>query len=468
MKLYAKILLTFGLVIAIAVLAVAIAVGRRAEVEFRTYHTLYSQRAQTTADALIAYYAAHDGWAGLQAQLTDLIPGERRGAGGQGAGPGATKNTPSGWDYRVADASRQIVADASWDIGTDVTGQPTGKLSTSEARYARPLELDGAVIGYMALNAPIPLDEPAQQFVDSLRDAVWIGISVALLLALVTAGLLARGIVAPVRSLTQAAQEIATGDLETRAPIRSKDEIGTLAETFNAMAAHLEQTEAARRAQIADISHELRNPLSVLQGSLEALADGIYRPTPENLQPALDQVRTLNRLVEDLHTLALTEAGALRLEIQPVEVNAFLTGICEAFQETFAAHALTLRRENAARPLTAMADLDRLRQVINNILQNALRYVPAGSEVVITAAPADDGVMIQIADDGPGIPEAHMPHLFERFWRGDPSRSRETGGAGLGLTIARQIVEAHGGRIAAAPTPGGGLTLRIWLPGPAG
>ena len=460
MKLYAKILLTFGLVIAIAVLAVAIAVGRRAEVEFRTYHTLYSQRAQATAEALIAYYAAHDGWAGLQAHITDLVPGGRRGAGGQGAGPGATQDTPSGWEYRVADASREVV--------TDVRGAPAGKLSTSEARYARPLELDGEVIGYMALNAPMPLDEPAQQFVNSLRDAVWIGIGVALLLALVTAGLLARGIVAPVRSLTQAAQEIATGDLETRAPIRSKDEIGTLAETFNAMAAHLEQTEAARRAQIADISHELRNPLAVLQGSLEALADGIYRPTPENLQPALDQVRTLNRLVADLHTLALTEAGALQLEIQPVEVNAFLARVCEAFQETFAAHKLTLRREDAARSLTAMADLDRLRQVINNILQNALRYVPAGGEVVVTAAPKDEGVVIQIADNGPGLSEAHIPHLFERFWRGDPSRSRETGGSGLGLTIARQIVEAHGGRIAAAPTPGGGLTLRLWLPGPEG
>ncbi len=459
MKLYAKIFLTFGLVIVIAIVAVAVAVGRRAEAEFRTYNTLYSHRAQTTAGALIDYYAAHEGWEGLQTQITSLTPGGRRGVGGQGAGPGAAQDVPASWDYQVADASRQIVA--------DVTGSPSGSLPASETRYALPLELDGEVIGYMALNATLPLDEPAQQFVASLRGALWLGAGIALILALVTAGLLAREIVAPVRSLTQAAQTIATGDLETRAPVRSRDEIGTLAQTFNRMAAHLEQTENARRAQMADISHELRNPLAVLQGSLEALADGIYRPTPENLQPALDQVRTLNRLVEDLHTLALTEAGALRLEIQPVAVDAFLSRVTEAFREAFAAQGLTLRCEESADPtLMVMADVERLTQVINNILQNALRYVPTGGEVAITAEPEDGGALIRVADNGPGIPDEQIPYLFERFWRGDPSRSRETGGSGLGLTIARRIVEAHGGHIEAAPTPGDGLTLHLWLPSP--
>jgi two-component system sensor histidine kinase BaeS len=463
MKLYPKILLTFGLIIVVAVLAVAVAIGRRAEVEFRTYNTLYSQRAEMTAEALIAYYEAHHGWDGLQDQITTLTPGGRRGAGGPGAGQNAGQATAAGWDYRVADASTRIVA--------DVTGPPSGSLSTAETRYARPLELDGEIIGYIALNAPMPLDAPAQQFVAALRGAVWFGAAVAMALALVTAGLLARGIVAPVRSLTRAAQRIAAGNLETRASVGGSDEIGTLAQTFNAMAAHLEQTEAARRAQMADISHELRNPLAILQGSLEALADEIYRPTPENLQPALDQVRTLNRLVEDLHTLALTEAGALRLERQPVDVDALITRISETFQGTFTSHGLTLHLDESqsgetGASLTVMADVDRLTQVIQNILQNALRYVPAGGTITMTAKGEDDGVAVRIADNGPGLPESQMPHLFERFWRGDPSRSRETGGSGLGLTIARRIVEAHGGHIEAAPTPGGGLTLRLWLPGP--
>ena len=284
------------------------------------------------------------------------------------------------------------------------------------------------------------------------------------LAALLLAGVLTRSIVAPVRHLTDAAQAVAAGELDVRAPVRGKDEIARLGQTFNAMAASLKRAEDARRAQTADIAHELRNPLAVLQGTLEALADGIYEPTPENTQPALDQVRTLNRLVGDLRTLALADAGQLHLERQPLDVNVLLARAMEAYRESLAEKDIILQDATGSALPQVSADYDRLTQVVGNVLSNAARYVPAGGVVRITSQSTGDGVEVRIADNGPGVPEDDLPKLFERFWRGDPSRSRETGGSGLGLAIARHVIEAHGGRIRAEATPGGGLTIGFWLP----
>ena len=297
-----------------------------------------------------------------------------------------------------------------------------------------------------------------------MRRALWIGAGVAFLAALLLAGVLTRSIVAPVRRLSGAAHAIAQGNLTVRAAVHGRDEVAELADTFNDMAASLERAENARRAQTADIAHELRNPLAVLQGTLEALADGIYAPTPEALQPALDQVRTLNRLVDDLRTLALADAGQLVLELGPVEIEAVVNSVMDAFRDTLRARGVTLAAQVDG-PLPAIeGDYERLTQVMNNILSNAARYLPAGCEVRVHVSPDADGVTVRIADNGPGIPDAELPYLFERFWRGEPSRSRKTGGAGLGLAIARRILEAHRGRMWAEKTLGGGLTLGFWLP----
>ncbi|HOU16110.1 MAG TPA: ATP-binding protein [Anaerolineae bacterium] len=462
MNLYHKGLLAFAVVILIAVLTVAILVGQQAESNFRSYNALYSVRAQTLAQDLAAYYAEHGSWDGLQAQMGTLatMPGRRQGRGGMTGG-----NTMGGgmatWNFRVADADGRIVADSA--------AAPAGKLTTAEQQRALPIRNAAAVIGYLlpdreALGAGA-LDEPAQRYLDQLRGALLVGGLVAFAAALLLAGLLTRGIVAPVRRLTQATQAIAAGNLDARAPVHGHDEIAELSQTFNAMSASLQRAEQARRAQTADIAHELRNPLSVLQGTLEALADGVYEPTPDNIEPALDQVRTLNRLVGDLRTLALADAGELRLERQPVDIGALLEHAAEGYREVLTDHGLTLDYTPAPHPLTVHADYERLTQVVGNILSNAARYVPAGGHVQMTARAAQNGVEVTIADNGPGVSDADLPHIFERFWRGDPSRSRTTGGSGLGLAIARHIILAHGGRIWAAPTPGGGLTVAFWLPG---
>ncbi|MGC9397442.1 MAG: ATP-binding protein [Anaerolineae bacterium] len=461
MNLYQKGLLAFAAVILIAVLTVALLVGQRAVSDFRSYNTLYTNRAQTLAQDLAAYYTEHDSWEGLQEHLTTLVafPGRRSGRGGMA---GNTPGGPAMWDFRVANADGRIIADSD--------ARPSGQLTTAEQQRALPINLGDDVIGYLlpgreAMGAAM-MDEPAQRYLDQLRGALLLGGLAAFVSAMLLAGLLTRGIVAPVRRLTRAAQAVADGDLDARAPVKGRDEIGELAQTFNSMAASLQRAEQARRAQTADIAHELRNPLSVLQGTLEALADGVYDPTPDNIEPALDQVRTLNRLVGDLRTLALADAGELRLECQPVDVVALLEHAVEAYRESFAEREMRLAYTPAMQPLTVYADYERLTQVVGNILSNAVRYASAaGGTVQITARIAQAGVEVAIADNGPGVPDADLPHIFERFWRGDPSRSRATGGSGLGLAIARHIILAHSGRIWAEPTPGGGLTVAFWLPG---
>lgn len=449
MNLYQKSLLAFVIVILIAIVTVAVLVGQHTSTEFRRYAALYSNRAQNLALALTGYYTAHGSWEGIQEALPYLLtPG--RGAGRQAGG---------NWDYRVADTHRTVVADSN--------GLPQGQLSDSELQQALPLTVGNQVVGYLAVDRQpgnAPLDAPAELFLKRIQEAlVWGGL-MAFVAALLAAGLLMRSVIAPLHELTRTAQKIAEGDLSARARVQGRDEIATLAQTFNAMTANLQHAHEMRKAQTADIAHELRNPLTVLQGTLEALADGVYEPTPDNIQPALDQVRTLNRLVDDLRTLAQADAGELRLEKQPLDLRALLSRAIEAYREPLAQKGVALHLAPAEHLPMVNADYERLTQAINNILSNALRYVPAGSEVRVTLEEQDGGALIRIADSGPGVPPEALPRLFERFWRGDLSRSRATGGSGLGLAIVRHIIEAHGGRVWAEPTPGGGLTIALWLP----
>lgn len=454
MRLYSKGLLAFALVIFIAVLTVAWLVGQRAAAEFQTYAALHSTRAQNLARLLQGYYAERGHWEGVLAVLTEYESGP--GANGQGHGAGNN----DGWSFRVADAGRNIVASSE--------GVATGQLSPAEIARALPLTVQAELVGYLLPYTPAGQSnawgDSEQQFLTRLQSALVLGGGAAFVAALLLAGILTRSIVAPVRALTDAAATIAQGDLAARAQVHGRDEIAQLASTFNTMAASLQHAEQSRQTQTSDIAHELRNPLAVLQGTLEALADGVYDPTPENIQPALDQVHTLNRLVEDLRTLALADAGQLYLERQPLDVKQLLSRVVEAHRLPFAEKGLTLHPSIAADLPRLAGDYVRLTQVLDNILGNAMRYVPNGGAIHLTATSEAQGVAIRIADNGPGIPAAALPHLFERFWRGDASRSRATGGSGLGLAIARYIVEAHRGRIWAEPSPGGGLTLAFWLP----
>jgi signal transduction histidine kinase len=363
-------------------------------------------------------------------------------------------------DFRIVDAEGQVLADTK--------APPRGTVSEAALDDAVPIQVDDEVVGYLlpALRNPAnwPLDAAQIAFLAQVRRTLWIGAAAALGVALVLGGLLFRSITAPLRELTAASEAIANGDLSVRADVRGQDEVAQLADAFNSMAESLHRMEQARRSQTADIAHELRTPLTVLQGTLEAMLDEVYATDRENLQAALSQTRTLSRLIEDLRILALADAGKLHLEKDAVDLESFLKGVVEAYQPSAKEQGIALALETPTGLPTIRADRDRLTQVMGNLLTNSLHYVPEGGHVRVESDRRDSEVVVSVIDDGPGVPAEDFSHLFHRFWRSDPARRRATGGSGLGLSIARYIVEAHGGRIWAEETPGGGLTVRFSLP----
>lgn len=308
-----------------------------------------------------------------------------------------------------------------------------------------------------------------QAALDRVNQAILIGGFAALLAALAIGFFVFRAITRPIEQLTHAAHQLAQGDLGARVTVDDHparlgpDEISELGTAFNLMADHLQQSEQVRRDMTADIAHELRTPLAVMRGNLEAMQDGVYPLDVDHLAPVVNQVHLLTRLVEDLRTLALAEAGQLPLNKRPTDLAALLRDTLTSFESQAAAQGVTLRSEAAASLPPLEIDPDRVQQTIGILISNALRYTPPQGSISVTARSDQASVTIEVADTGSGIAPDDLPHVFERFYRADKSRSRESGGSGLGLAIARSIVEAHGGSIAARSEAGQGTTIRIVL-----
>jgi signal transduction histidine kinase len=255
-----------------------------------------------------------------------------------------------------------------------------------------------------------------------------------------------------------AAERVADGDYTVRVPEKGPRAMRSLTRAFNNMAARLHQTDEQRRNLLADVTHELRTPLTVIQGNLEGMIDGVYPADEANLRAVLDETHLLSRLIDDLRTLALAESGALQLRKELTDPNLLISETVSAFQLQAEAAAVTLTATGADLPLILL-DPARMRQVLANLLANALRYSPRGSTVLIGKESTDERIQITVKDSGPGIPAEDLPHIFERFYK-----SADSGGMGLGLAIARHIVLAHGGNIRAESEPGQGTTIQIELP----
>ncbi len=285
----------------------------------------------------------------------------------------------------------------------------------------------------------------------------------AVTVAFVLSLALSRRILGPVEAITVAARRMEAGDLTQRVSATSADEIGDLARAFNAMADAVARSESLRRALVADVAHELRTPLTNLRCQIEAVQDGLQPMDGAALRSLHEETLLLARLVGDLQDLALAESGQLPLHRAPVMVAEAVDTALAAVRPIAAAREITLEAD-VSPSLVADADRERLAQVLRNLLANALTHTPDKGTIRVSARASPDGVAIDVADSGDGIAPEHLPHVFDRFYRGDPSRARTTGGAGLGLAIVKQLVEAHGGQVAVTSPPGAGACFRLTLP----
>ncbi len=264
----------------------------------------------------------------------------------------------------------------------------------------------------------------------------------------------------PLRNLIEAAGRVEAGDLSATVPVRGPRELRSLARAFNAMLERLRSDEAQRRRLLADVTHELRTPIAVIQGNLEAMLDGVYPPDEAHLGPVLEETRVLSRLIDDLRTLSLAESGVLELHREPTDLGVLAGEVVVTFRGQAEVAGVTLRAEVPGETPLVEVDPLRIREVLANLTANALRHTPAGGEVRIAAAvePSGRRVSMSVTDTGHGIPPEDLPRIFDRFYK-----AADSTGSGLGLTIARNLVTAHGGEIRAESTPAG-TSLRFTLP----
>jgi two-component system sensor histidine kinase BaeS len=407
-------------------------------------------RVERMTEQLAEVYSADGGWQDLRQDRMRwrllMADGQDMHGRGMGFGPGAR-----GGGLVLLDVDKAVLIGHAVDAA---------KLNLS------PIRVDGRTVGYVGhpLGREL-IDMVDMHFVEAQRRAfVWIALLVGAL-AMAVSWPLANTLIRPLRRVTEAARSLAVGHYQVRVPVQSSDELGDLARDFNGLAQTLERTEATRRQWMADTSHELRTPLSLLRAELEAMQDGVRPLTPVAVTSLQADVERLSRLVEDLYQLSMTDLGGMSDHKRPVDPVALLKDDVEAIASEFERKGLTLEvRTDLAQAVTLHADPDRLSQLFRNLMQNSLRYTDSGGGLTIAIGQKDGQLILDFSDSSPGVPEAALPQLFERFYRVEVSRNRVHGGAGLGLAICRNIVEAHDGSIEARPSSLGGLCIHIELP----
>jgi len=289
----------------------------------------------------------------------------------------------------------------------------------------------------------------------------FLALAVLALLVIAISGRFLRRTLRPVGDLVEAAQRVEAGDFSARVDEGGSSDVRGLARAFNAMSAQLEADQQRRRSLLADVSHELRTPLTVVRGNLEGILDGLYPADAAHLAPILEEMRVLERLVDDLRALSQSEAGAIVLRREPTDLGALVQEVAAGFQAQSDANGVTLSIDIGSGLPRLDMDPSRIRSVIGNLLANALRYTPRGGRIEVAAqrSPDASGVTVSVHDSGPGIAPEILPRVFERF-----VRAPDSPGSGLGLAIARNVVEAHGGQISATSSPGEGTTIQFSLP----
>ncbi|MCC7362371.1 MAG: HAMP domain-containing protein [Anaerolineales bacterium] len=461
---------SLGVKLTLAFLAVALTVAGLVALFLRLTNAnqldrlIIEQQRRELHSALVDYYTANGSWAGVYAALfqrggppaTQSVNDHNNWNAGPHPGYGGGHNR---WGlFALVNAAGVVISPLypAFPPGAVVAARA---LASGEA-----VEVNGQVVGTI-LTAGLPpgLTPEESAYLERTNTALLLAGLGAVAVALIVGLLLARTLTRPLQALTQAADRMAGGDLEQEVTVRGNDEIGALAAAFNQMSRAVARANKARRQMTADVAHELRTPLTVVGGYIESMRDGVVAPTPERLSVIYAEVEHLQHLVGDLRTLSQADAGELKLNRQPVAPEDLLHQAVTAFEHQAEQQGVRLAVEGA--PAAPAVDVDevRLTQVLSNLVSNALRYTPHGGHVTLKAEPAGSQVTLTVADTGPGIAPAHLPFIFNRFYRADMARTGEGGESGLGLAIVKALVEAHGGTIEAHSDLGRGTTFAIRL-----
>lgn len=437
-RLGSRLLLAFFVVVLTAVGTVSIFVTRLADAEFAEYEAA-SERLQRTrmAQWLVGYFERGDTWDGVQPYAEEM-------------------DALSGVGVIIVDPFGGVAAD-SRDLNS-VGGIPLNWHAYSLATGT------GDSVGTLYMSSERTIQE---QFRTKLQSSLWFvllgGSVIAILAALGVSSAVTRMIAAPIREISEVARRAGSGDFSTRVEVRRRDEVGELGQTFNKMASEIEASLQQRRNQIADTAHELRSPLTNIRGYLEALEDGLM-DQDSSIPIINEEVGLLMRLVDDLQELALVESGIVTMHPKPESVNDLIDRVVTACRFLAGERGVRMVADLPDELPLVMVDSQRISQVLSNLLRNAIQHSPPDGTVQVSAAWTGAYVEVAVSDLGTGIPVEELTRVFERFRRLDPSRSRATGGSGLGLTIARLLVELHGGDICAAQRPEGGSTFTFSLP----
>ncbi len=438
-RLSVRLTLAFVLVILVTVATVASLTSWSVGNQFRLYLTrpdIWPRRG--LADALGVYYQQSESWDNVASWLDappPAPPHEHR--------PPVFRHPP----LVLANAKGQI-------IYNDRHARLGEHLSASEQQNAQPIVMDGNTVGYVMLATPEAsmLDAPELNFLARLRTSLVVAALIASILGIVLGLFMSRMLATPLSVLAKTARAFAAHDWNQRVPIQGTTaiiEVAEVAHAFNDMADELQRAETQRRNMMADIAHELRTPLAVIQSNLHAILDGVYPLEMKEIGTLYDETRLLARLVDDLRELTLAEARQLPLNVRPVDGPALLAGVAGKFALAADAQNVTLVVQVPNQLPAVCADADRMAQVLQNLLTNALRHTPASGRITLAAdATTKPGaVEFSVSDTGEGIPSDNLPYVFERFYRADQSRARRSGGTGLGLTIAKTLIQTMGGEI---------------------
>ena len=438
-----RLILSFTLVLAVTLGSVSLYIGFATQREVDRFQEDFEDaRAARIEQIVTQHYTAGQRWAGLQPIL------ERAGS-------------LYSWQIVIKDPVGLTVVDSHLRLSSP-------RFDVTRRTRAFPVISSGSEVGTVLIgpsDIPAVVPEPSVSRLASAinRSLVWTGLAAGaggiLLISLIS-----RGVLSSARALNLAAGRLGRGDLSQRVASTGRDEIGQLARTFNTMAEGLQDAERQRRNMTADVAHELRTPLSNIQGYVEAVRDGLLMPDGDTLGIILQQVLYLSHLVEDLRLLAETEAGDFRLDRESGSLDSVIRTSVEAIRPRVEAKGIRVDVGVPSELPLFEFDRTRIAQVMGNLLENAIRHTSEGGTVTVSAVVEGSGACVTVNDSGECIPGDALPYVFERFYRADPSRARTTGGAGLGLTIAKQLVEAHGGSIRAESTPGSGSRFVFELP----